>query len=584
MRSIDTLLEDCIGNGRYQAAIISLVLLVGIPAAFMQTATVFIAALPDARCWIEALDNDTASDVLSEDVIKSTLIPYDEIAQRYDRCHMFKYNLTGCEGNLNISQCVDDATNSTSPNIGDCQDGHYFNKDIFESTVATEWDLLCGRLTLKSGSTSVFYFGVLAGSIIGGALSDRFGRILVYKIGLLAGLVAGIAVAFSPNYYVFSLLRFLLALLYKPASLAAVVYALEVSRERWKTTAALGYNIIYGLGCVIMSGLAIFWRNWRPLQIAFSLGFLPLVLTSFFLPESPRWLVSKEKFAEADKTLKLMRKRNHAKGVVDLNTERDLAPVAADKREVNNKDGNSLIETFSRPYSRMMTINNMFVWMITSLVYYGISLNSGALAGNIYVNHALGGAMDIIAISLCIVAISKFGCRNCTVMTLVLCGLSCLLSTVALHVGAGVTAIKYVGLVLAMSGRFGSSAAFAVLFVHTVELFPTSGRNTALGLASMAARIGSIITPFTLQIQYQVPWLTQAIFGFTALAAACVAYSFPETKDNSLLMTFNETEKYFEKNLRSSKMATIYCISGKRDRDPDEASVDEEDAPTNEKL
>ena len=55
---------------------------------------------------------------------------------------MFKYNLTGCEGNLNISQCVDDATNSTSPNIGDCQDGHYFNKDIFESTVATEVKIL----------------------------------------------------------------------------------------------------------------------------------------------------------------------------------------------------------------------------------------------------------------------------------------------------------------------------------------------------------------------------------------------------------------------------------------------------------
>ena len=74
-----------------------------------------------------------------------------------------------------------------------------------------------------------------------------------------------------------------------------------------------------------------------------------------------------------------------------------------------------------------------------SLVYYGISLNSGALAGNIYVNHALGGVMEFAACSLCIVAISRFGCRNWTVITLVLCGLSCLLSTIALHVGAGVT-------------------------------------------------------------------------------------------------------------------------------------------------
>ena len=29
-----------------------------------------------------------------------------------------------------------------------------------------------------------------------------------------------------------------------------------------------------------------------------------------------------------------------------------------------------------------------------------------------------------------------------------------------------------------------------------------------MGVVSMASRIGGIITPFTLQLQYSIPWLT----------------------------------------------------------------------------
>ena len=41
----------------------------------------------------------------------------------------------------------------------------------------------------------------------------------------------------------------------------------------------------------------------------------------------------------------------------------------------------------------------------------------------------------------------------------------------------------------------GSSGAFAIAYVYCAEMYPTIVRGTALGLSSLAGRIGGIIAP-----------------------------------------------------------------------------------------
>ena len=50
-------------------------------------------------------------------------------------------------------------------------------------------------------------------------------------------------------------------------------------------------------------------------------------------------------------------------------------------------------------------------------------------------------------------------------------------------------------LVMASLGRFGISAAFAIIYLYSVELFPTVLRTTGFGSASMVSRFGSILAP-----------------------------------------------------------------------------------------
>lgn len=50
-------------------------------------------------------------------------------------------------------------------------------------------------------------------------------------------------------------------------------------------------------------------------------------------------------------------------------------------------------------------------------------------------------------------------------------------------------------MVIASIGKFGVTAAFAVIYVYASELFPTVLRQTGVGSSSMCARIGSFLAP-----------------------------------------------------------------------------------------
>lgn len=49
---------------------------------------------------------------------------------------------------------------------------------------------------------------------------------------------------------------------------------------------------------------------------------------------------------------------------------------------------------------------------------------------------------------------------------------------------------------LAMFARFGITAVYSVVTLHTAELFPTNLRSSALGTSSTIAHVGSIAAPF----------------------------------------------------------------------------------------
>jgi len=205
----------------------------------------------------------------------------------------------------------------------------------------------------------------------------------------------------------------------------------------------------------------------------------------------------------------------------------------------------SPIELFRRSKMKLVTCIVMFIWFVNSLVYYGLSLNSGSLAGTDFLNNTLNGLVEFVAYFFIIATMDRLGRRFLLSGCFCLGGIGCLTSTVITHYANGNPALITTATVFALIGKMAISGSFAISYNFTAELYPTVIRSTAVGLGSMAARVGSIITPYTLQIQDTIPWLTSTIFGVLALLASALTFVLPETAGKRLPNSLEETEMFF---------------------------------------
>lgn len=127
--------------------------------------------------------------------------------------------------------------------------------------------------------------------------------------------------------------------------------------------------------------------------------------------------------------------------------------------------------------------------IVNSIVYYGLSLQAAELGSNIFETFTWLSFVEIPAVALATFAMEMFGRRKVLIYLLILAGLSCL-ATIFLPK-------EFVWLTTALSvfGKSNISASFALIYIYSVEIFPTVLRSSGLGLCSMFSRIGGILAP-----------------------------------------------------------------------------------------
>ena len=70
-----------------------------------------------------------------------------------------------------------------------------------------QFDLVCDRDWLIATGDSIFMVGVMLGSTIFGALSDKYGRKSIFFLSLVIQLISGIAVALAPEFITYVIFR-----------------------------------------------------------------------------------------------------------------------------------------------------------------------------------------------------------------------------------------------------------------------------------------------------------------------------------------------------------------------------------------
>ena len=64
--------------------------------------------------------------------------------------------------------------------------------------------------------------------------------------------------------------------------------------------------------------------------------------------------------------------------------------------------------------------------MVVSMVYYGLSLNTGNLGGDFYLNFFLSGIVEIPAYILCLLLLERTGRKSFHAFCMIFGGLACI--------------------------------------------------------------------------------------------------------------------------------------------------------------
>ncbi len=341
--------------------------------------------------------------------------------------------------------------------------------------------------------TTFAIIGAMFGALISGYLSDKLGRKRIILAAALIFLVGAITCGNANGVEGLMAARIFLGVGIGIASFATPLYLAEISPASIRGTLVSMFQLLITIGIfgAFLSDGAIAddanpscWRN------MFYVGIIPavvLLVGMFFLPESPRWLLSKGREAEA---LKIMDKIEDPAVIAE-----EVSKMKSDIEQTKEQMG--IVETFKQKwmvFPLMLAVLIMFFQQavgINTVIYYGPSIfqKAGFESGEAAIMAQVSvGAVNVIFTIASLFLIDKLGRRK-----LFFLGMAGMVVTLLM--------IAYGFISLADDGANGQYLVVASMLLYIAffavsmgtlgwliitEVFPTKVRGVGSSIGSLA--------------------------------------------------------------------------------------------------
>ncbi|OWF42777.1 organic cation transporter protein-like [Mizuhopecten yessoensis] len=505
MVNLDKLIPELGGFGYYQKKLLLLLILPIASSSMFMIIMVFALYTPNHRCKPPHVQDSRGINASLED----------------------QFVVSEC----NLQQIIEGPLNTTDAKL--FNDSHHmialpcrewdYDDDVFKETFTTTHNLVCDETVKISHAQMIFYFGVVIGDVLFGQLSDYIGRKKTLFITIFLLFIFGISASWSPEYYTFVIMQFVVGAACRGCSVLMFVTSLEFVGPSIRVWIGQYFNIFFALGLCALCGIGILIKDWQYIQIASSLPVVFLMSYWFFLDESPRWLLSKGRLEEAKTILQKIARVNN---------------VTPDESLFEQLKCDEVIRTekiWSLFTNRILAVRSLVVffnWFAVGMTYYGVFLHAENLGGNFYLAIFLLSVIELPVLFLNLYLLNRFGRRRVHCFMMLMGGLACICTIFPVTFGGD--GLQPLILALAVMGKMGASGAFGSIYVLSGELFPTVIRNGAVGVSSSFARIASMLAPYIAKLGTDdvgsfgkaIPLI---IFGVCSIAAGLCSLYLPET-------------------------------------------------------
>ena len=399
----------------------------------------------------------------------------------------------------------------------------YSGGGVLAALVQSGWS----TVAVNASFASVTLAGLVGGAWLAGILGDRFGRRFCYQANLALFGFASVAGAFAPNIDVLIVCRFFMGL-----GLGAEIvvgygtlaeFLPKASRGKVMTAIAMIVNFSFFLS-LVTAYFVIPAFGWRAMFLIPGLAAIGIWFARKSMPESPRWLESKGRVAEANDLLARIEQQVSAGRPLPafVPVEAHVTPVPIQVLFSPGVRRNTLVGILIN-----ITVNfslyGFLQWLPTVFVKQGMTLGSALQISMVLALGKTAGALGGTLLT------DRIGRKNCIVG----------FSSIGAVVGAamvythGMTFIA-MAFVLAVCLGLANTIAFTV---YVPELFETRFRLRGAGLCGAIGRLSSS------GVQYIIPpilavgglsGITFTLSGTLLLQAAIVGIFGIETRRKAL--------------------------------------------------
>jgi sugar porter (SP) family MFS transporter len=398
------------------------------------------------------------------------------------------------------------------------------------------------QFALSSGAVQSVVSAVLLGAVFGaalsGALADRFGRKKVLIVTAFLFATGAIGAAFAISVPIIIAFRVMIGLAIGVASYTAPLYISEISPPEARGGLVSLNQLMITCGIVVSYlvdlALTLGTNEWRWM---FGVGALPaviLLIGMMALSESPRWLVSHDRVAEARTALKKIMAEDRINGEINSIQQSLAVKTGSWKETFAPWIRPALFVGIALAFFQQVTgINTIIYYAPTIFEFAGFSSHKVSILATVGV-----GTVNVLMTVVAIWFLDRLGRKPLLYIGLVGMALSLGILGLAFYLPGMMDALK----ILTVLSVLFYIASFAIslgpiFWLIIAEIYPLRVRGRAMSLATLANWLFNMIVASTFLTLTEKLGKAGAFWFYAAVCLAALVFCYlyvPETKGRTL--------------------------------------------------